>query len=69
MEEPAAVNPGWRKSSYSNGGEANCVEAGHIPDAILVRDAKNNGTGPVIRLTPADWSRFTARVRATAPVS
>jgi len=69
MEEPAAVNPGWRKSSYSNGGEANCVEAGHIPDAILVRDTKNNGTGPVLHVTPTDWTRFTARVRATAPIS
>jgi hypothetical protein len=27
MEQPA-VNPGWRKSSYSNGGANNCVEVG-----------------------------------------
>ncbi len=68
MEEPA-VNPGWRKSSYSNGGAANCVEAGHSGGAVLVRDTKDNGAGPVVRVTPADWSRFTARVRATAPIS
>ena len=69
MEEPAEVNPGWRKSSYSNGGGSNCVEAGHIPGAVLVRDTKDNGAGPVLRVTPADWSRFTTRVRATAPIS
>jgi Domain of unknown function (DUF397) len=26
--EGPAVNPSWRKSSYSNGGTANCVEVG-----------------------------------------
>jgi hypothetical protein len=29
--EPAEVNPGWRKSSYSNGGMNNCVEVAAIP--------------------------------------
>ena len=27
MEQPA-MNPGWRKSSYSNGAGSNCVEVG-----------------------------------------
>jgi hypothetical protein len=33
MREPAeaAVSPGWRKSSYSNGGAANCVQVGALP--------------------------------------
>ena len=30
------VNPRWRKPSYSGNG-ANCVEAGSIPGAVLVR--------------------------------
>ena len=59
----------WRKSSYSNGAGSNCVEAGHVPGAVLVRDTKDNGTGPVLRVNPADWSRLTARVRASAPIS
>ena len=68
--EPAAVNPSWRRSSYSGqSGGSSCVEAGHVPGAVLVRDTKNNGTGPVLHVTPTDWSRFTARVRATAPSS
>jgi hypothetical protein len=28
MAEPA-VNPGWRKSSYSDNGGTACIEAGH----------------------------------------
>jgi hypothetical protein len=86
MEEPA-VNPGWRKSSYSdnggtacievgaipwrkssyssNGGSA-CVEAGHVVGAVLVRDTKDDGSGPVLRLTAADWGRFTSAIRVSA---
>lgn len=56
----------WRKSSYSNNGGGTCVEAGHSVGAVLIRDTKDNGAGPVLRVTPADWSRFTARLRATA---
>jgi hypothetical protein len=86
MEKPA-LSPRWRKSSYSNGGEANCVEvgalpwrkssysngnggacieAGHVPGAVLVRDTKDRGTGPVLRVSAETWRAFTARVRATA---
>jgi len=87
MEGPAAVNPGWRKSSYSgNGGDtcievgaipwrtsthsgnggSTCVEAGHVPGAVLVRDTTQHGRGPVLRITPADWHRLTATIRADA---
>jgi hypothetical protein len=79
------VNPGWRKSSYSDNGGSACVEVGMVPwckssyssnggtacieaahsgGAILVRDTKDNGTGPVLRLTPANWRAFTTRLRA-----
>jgi hypothetical protein len=89
MEQPAAVNPGWRKSSYSGNGGADCVEvaavpwrksthsgngsghcveAAHAPGAILVRDTKDNGTGPVLRLTPRAWTRLTHAIR-TNPLS
>jgi hypothetical protein len=110
VEEPAVVNPGWRKSSYSNGnggacvevgavpwrkstysgngggscvevgalpwrkstysgnGGADCVEAAHVPGTVLVRDTKDDGTGPVLRLTQADWTRFSRAVRANTAV-
>ena len=66
MEKPAAVSPGWRKSSYSGNGGAQCVEAGQLPGAVLVRDTTQRGRGPVLQVTPADWSRFTSAVRTGA---
>jgi hypothetical protein len=55
----------WRRSTYSSaGGGSNCVEAGHALGAVLVRDTKDNGTGPVLRVTPGTWMRFTRAVRA-----
>jgi hypothetical protein len=65
MEE-SGLTSGWRKSSYSNGGGSNCVEAGHVPGSILIRDTKDGGHGPVLRATLADWRRFTATIRAAA---
>jgi hypothetical protein len=64
LAEPAEVNPGWRTSSYSSNGGAQCVEAGHGPGAILVRDTTQHGRGPVLRVTPAAWRRLTATIRA-----
>jgi hypothetical protein len=87
MEQPEAMSPGWRKSSYSgNGGGAcvevgavpwrksshsgnggaDCVEAAHAPGAIVVRDTKDNGTGPVLHLTPRAWTRLTHTIRTSA---
>lgn len=57
------LNPGWRKSSYSGNGGANCVETGTAVGAVLVRDTKDHGNGPVLRISPGDWERFTASIR------
>jgi hypothetical protein len=65
MPEPAVI-PGWRKSSYSGNGGTSCVEAAHVPGAILVRDTQQHGHGPVLRLTPQAWHHFTATLRAPA---
>jgi Domain of unknown function (DUF397) len=65
MEEPAAaLNLAWRKSSYSSNGGGACIEAAHILGAVLVRDTKDNGDGPVLRATPADWGHFMSAIRA-----
>jgi hypothetical protein len=70
MEDPAAaLNLGWRKSSYSSNGGGACIEAAHVPGAVLVRDTKDNGVGPVLRVTPADWTRFNAAIRADSALS
>jgi len=39
------------------------VELGTAPGAILVRDTKDNGRGPVLRVTPADWARLVKSVK------
>jgi hypothetical protein len=58
----------WRKSTYSSGNGGQCVEAGQAPGAVLIRDTKDDGRGPVLRITPSDWHRFTARLRAAGAV-
>jgi hypothetical protein len=53
----------WRKASYSaNGGEAR-VEAANVPGMILIRDTKERGTGPVLRVSAETWRAFTAALR------
>ncbi|MGW2916905.1 DUF397 domain-containing protein [Streptomyces angustmyceticus] len=61
IPNPSAVV--WRKSSYSNGGDANCVEVSDgFPGAVPVRDSKNP-TGGVL-LFPADaWAAFIGSVK------
>jgi hypothetical protein len=52
----------WRKSSHSGGTTGNCVEvAAH--GAVLVRDTEDNGHGPVLKISLAEWHRFTKSVR------
>lgn len=68
MAEPT-VSPGWRTSSHSNGGAETCVEAGHVPGAMLLRDTTQRGAGPVLRVSPTDWHRFTRAIRAATPLS
>lgn len=57
------LNPRWRKSSHSGNGGADCVETGTAPGAVLIRDTKNRDRGPVLRITPADWKRFTTQIK------
>jgi len=68
LAEPAEVSPGWRKSSYSSNGGAQCVEAGQVPGTVLVRDTTQHGHGPVLQVTPAAWRRLTAAIRADLAV-
>lgn len=48
----------WRKSSYSNG-KGECVEVAFLEnDAVALRDSKDNGRGPALIFTSAEWSAF-----------
>jgi Domain of unknown function (DUF397) len=53
----------WRKSSFSGNGGGSCVEVAGHDGAILVRDTKDHGRGPVHRYTPDEWRAFVAGVR------
>ena len=56
----------WRKSSYSASNGGNCVEVARtLPAAVAVRDSKNPH-GPKLIFTVADWTAFTAAIRAGA---
>ncbi|GAA2298737.1 hypothetical protein Scani_73610 [Streptomyces caniferus] len=61
---PDLAGVAWRKSSYSDGGEDNCVEVSDgFPGAVPVRDSKNP-EGPVLLFPAAAWSDFIGGVRA-----
>jgi hypothetical protein len=53
----------WRKSSYSGGQGGDCVEAGTAAGVVLVRDTKDNGDGPVLRVSAERWKRFTTAIK------
>ena len=53
---------GWKKSSYSNGG-GNCVEVGHVPGLVGVRDTKDR-EGGTLAVPNAAWSAFLTGVNA-----
>jgi uncharacterized protein DUF397 len=56
---------GWRKSSYSNGGQqGSCVEVAHrLPGGVAVRDS-TDPQGPRLTFTPSIWQAFTGQVKA-----
>jgi hypothetical protein len=68
MAEPA-VNPGWRKSSYSDNGGSGCVEAGQVTGTVLIRDTTQHGRGPVLRVSAETWRALTRAIRADTATS
>jgi hypothetical protein len=54
----------WRKSSFSGGNEASCVEVAFLAGGeVAVRDTKDRSQ-PTHRFTAAEWDAFLAGVRA-----
>jgi hypothetical protein len=53
----------WRKSTLSSAGD-NCVEVAFTADGRTgVRDSKQQGLGPVLVFTQAEWDAFLGGVR------
>ena len=52
----------WKKSRHSGNG-GNCVEVGHAPGLVSVRDTKDREGGTLTVSTSA-WSAFLAGVKA-----
>lgn len=60
-QDASTLAVAWRRSSHS-GANSNCVEAGCLPGATVVRDSKNP-SGPALHFTVSAWVRFTAGFR------
>lgn len=53
----------WKKSSYSQGGDANCVELALVERGLLARDSKAPLNG-MLSFADAGASAFLAAVKA-----
>ncbi|WP_075734013.1 DUF397 domain-containing protein [Streptomyces acidiscabies] len=63
---PDLSSAAWRKSSYSDGGDNNCLEvADSYPRVVPVRDSKVPAAHPLLFSTPC-WSAFVQGVKETA---
>jgi hypothetical protein len=47
----------WRKSSFSEGPQTNCVEVALAESRAAVRDSKN-AAGPVLTVSATAWRAF-----------
>ncbi len=56
VPQPASEHA-WFKSSYSAGGETECVEAAYVPAGVLIRDSKRPD-GPRLSVSTEAWARF-----------
>jgi hypothetical protein len=57
MSSENMTGTAWRKASYSDG-QGSCVEVGHVPEGIGVRDTKLPGTSPMLKFAPEAWRAF-----------
>lgn len=54
----------WRKSSFSSY-NGSCFEVSRLsPDRFGVRDTKDNGAGPILVFTGAEWRAFIAGAKS-----
>ncbi|MEV0845891.1 DUF397 domain-containing protein [Streptomyces sp. NPDC049954] len=67
MPAPVLSAARWRKSTYSNGEGAECLEVADPPvGPVPVRDSKNP-TGPVLLFQGPAWSQFIESMAGALP--
>lgn len=63
MKTPHLDAAQWRKSSYSNGGDGNCVEVAEGVEGLApVRDSKNPQR-PALAFPAAGWALFISALK------
>lgn len=55
----------WRKSSYSGGSGAECIEVASLRGAVAVRDSKDR-QGATLTLSASAWHAFINEMKAPA---
>ncbi|MGW3940102.1 DUF397 domain-containing protein [Streptomyces phaeochromogenes] len=66
---PDLSTAAWRKSSYSDGGDNNCVEvADGYPGIVPVRDSKTPAARPLV-FSALSWSAFMDGVKREVGVN
>jgi hypothetical protein len=66
---PDLSTAAWRKSSYSDGGDTNCVEvADGYPGIVPVRDSKTRAAPPLV-FSVSSWFVFMEGVKRESGVN
>ncbi|MFY4723313.1 DUF397 domain-containing protein [Streptomyces sp. LaBMicrA B280] len=58
----ASTLSGWYKSSYSGGGQSDCLEVARGHAAVPVRDSKNT-CGPALLFSADSWAAFVGALK------
>ncbi|MEV5572907.1 DUF397 domain-containing protein [Spirillospora sp. NPDC052269] len=62
MPAPQSHHTAWRRSTHSQGGGSDCVEAAAVGDRCALRDSKD-ADGPVLAVDASSWREFVGRVK------
>lgn len=63
----SAPTSSWRKSTHC-GPDRACVEAARFTTHVAVRDGKQTGTEPVLRISLAAWRALLSHVKTGDPI-
>lgn len=61
-DRPCVDSRNWRKSSYSMGGNGDCIEVSSAAGKVMVRDSKDR-SGPLLAYPASTWREFLAEAR------